>query len=63
MKLSMILTALLLSSVVSGCASVTSDYCLIAEPHEFSDPTVDVMTDEEVKQELTHNEQYDKLCN
>jgi len=61
MKLSMILTALVLMSVVSGCAS-TSEYCLIAKQHEFSPPTVDAMTDEEVKQELTHNAQYDKLC-
>ncbi|QDP59289.1 MAG: hypothetical protein Tp136SUR676911_28 [Prokaryotic dsDNA virus sp.] len=61
MKLSMILAVLALTSVVSGCAS-TSEYCLIAEPHEFSGQTVDAMTDEEVKQELTHNAQYDKLC-
>ena len=61
MKSSRILTALLLMSAVSGCAS-TSEYCLIAKPHVFSDSTIDAMTDEEVKQELTHNEQYAKLC-
>lgn len=49
-------------SAVSGCATVVSDYCLIAKPHVFSSETIDAMTDEEVKQELTHNEQYAKLC-
>lgn len=48
---------------VSGCASrAVSDYCLIAEKHRFTDSTIDVMTDEEVEQELRHNEIYDKLC-
>lgn len=57
------LTSLLLVSAVSGCATATSDYCLIAKPHTFNDKTIDAMTDEEVKQELVHNETYAKLCN
>lgn len=53
---------LILTSAVSGCATVVSDYCLISKSHVFSSETIDAMTDEEVKQELTHNEQYAKLC-
>lgn len=58
----MILTVLLLSSVASGCATVTSEYCLIAEPIVYTDEDVEVISDELVRSVLTHNEKYDTLC-
>jgi ABC-type uncharacterized transport system substrate-binding protein len=47
---------------VTSCGSTINSYCAIAKPHVFSDAAVDAMSDEEVKQELTHNEQYAKVC-
>lgn len=61
MKLKGVLILCLTLSAAISCAS-TNDYCLIAEKHQFSDATIDAMTDEEVKQELTHNEQYKEIC-
>lgn len=54
---------LLLSVVsvsVAGCA--TGDFCKLADPHYFSERTWEVMTDEEISQELKHNELGERLC-
>lgn len=46
---------------LSGCVS-PGTFCSIAQPHLFTPQTQAVMTDEEVKQELKHNETGAKLC-
>ena len=62
MALKKTLIALVISSAATSCAVTTNDYCLIAKPHQFTDGTIDAMTDEEVKQELVHNKQYEEIC-
>jgi hypothetical protein len=56
------LLALLLMSAASACANGSGSFCSAARPHRFSDATVTAMTDEEVAQELAHNETGVKLC-
>lgn len=43
-----------------GCAN--GSFCAIAKPHRFSDATVNIMSDEEVKQELAYNKTGQNLC-
>lgn len=55
-------TLILAIIAVSGCASVTSDYCLITKPIQLSDAAIDAMTDLDVYQVDLHNETYYALC-
>jgi len=52
----------LLSILVLGACSSTGTFCDIAEPHRHSDAVVDAMNQNEVNQELAHNETGMKLC-
>jgi|HigsolmetaAR206D_1030411.scaffolds.fasta_scaffold02549_4 hypothetical protein len=38
------------------------DFCSLAAPHYFSEDTFETMSDEEVAQELKHNEMGERLC-
>lgn len=54
--------ALLLLSAVAGCSNGSGSFCAAAKPHRFSEVTLSAMTDEEIAQELAHNETGAKLC-
>ena len=46
----------------TGCASVTNDYCLVAEPIIPSDKDIDVISSELAKKIEIHDSTYEKLC-
>jgi ABC-type uncharacterized transport system substrate-binding protein len=46
--------------LLAGCAH--TGFCSIAKPHRFSDATVNIMSEEEVKQELAYNKTGKELC-
>lgn len=46
----------------TGCASTVNDYCELSSIIVPSEQDVNVMSDFLVKQLLTHNEIYAKLC-
>lgn len=48
--------------VLTGCQTASGSFCAIAKPHRFDIATQEVMTGEEVFQELEYNETGRKLC-
>lgn len=58
------LTLIALASLltVAACQTPSAGFCSIAKPHRHSAATVAVMTDAEVRQELSHNKQGAALC-
>lgn len=53
----------MLMSGATGCASLVSDYCLIAKPITTTKADAEVISDELVTQILEHDETYFSLCN
>ena len=67
MKLIFSMTSVLLSVLLSGCATLLNDsYCDLTEPHLFADAHVVewlLTNDRELLQSIvTANEKYDRLC-
>ena len=61
----MLFAALLIATIQSsGCATspVIDSYCLLTEPHPFSDPAIDAMTLAEAEREADHNDQWRERC-
>jgi hypothetical protein len=56
------LTSLMLILSVTGCASIPSDYCVIARPIVYEQADVETMSDKLVDSVLRHNEKYRILC-
>lgn len=56
------LIVLMLALGATGCASTVNDYCELSSIIVPSEQDVNVMSDFLVKQLLTHNEIYAKLC-
>jgi hypothetical protein len=49
-----------LFAFLTTCSS--GSFCTIAKPHRFSDATVNIMSDVEVKQELSYDKTGQELC-
>jgi len=60
LKKSLIVSILAINA--TGCASTVNDYCEISSIIVPSEQDINVMSDFLVKQLLTHNEIYAKLC-
>ena len=56
------LIVLMLALSATGCASTVSDYCELSSIIVPSEQDINVMSEFLVKQLLTHNEIYAKLC-
>ena len=61
-KLAATCGVLILTSVVSGCASGPTNDCAWAEPVRPSAESVEAMSDETVQAVLEHNEAWQEVC-
>lgn len=53
----------MLTLAVTGCATVSSEHCLIDSQIKLTKDDVEVISDSLVEQILRHNEIYKKVCN